>query len=326
MNGTWKDLFTFNKRERNGIVVLTFLISVTALIQLAVPLFVPKYENPNPTEDKLLLALIKEDSILRVEKRKEIQGTKILNSKKKFASEKKIRSDSKELRLVWNPIHFDPNTKDFSVWENFGLSSKQAESIKKYVNSGAEFKVKRDVNKLFVINDDLFRKMEPFILLPDSLSKNSYSKYAERKITTPSNTRVFAIDSMWIELNTTDTAELKKLRGIGSYYARQIIWYRDKLGGFHSVNQLYEIERMRPETVQKIRSFVWVDSSMVKKFQINSSTAPEMVKHPYITWNMAITIQDYRDFTKKFKRTHQLVDLGLLNEEIYSKLAPYLEL
>ena len=83
---------------------------------------------------------------------------------------------------------------------------------------------------------------------------------------------------------------------------------------------------MREETVLMIIPFLTVDSGLINKIHINTEIAPIMVKHPYITWNMAINIQDYRDFTHKYKSIHDLVENGLLNEEIYSKLAPYIEL
>ena len=326
MNGTWKDLLAFNRRERNGIVILTILIFITLLIQLAIPWFAPKAENPNPTEDKVLLSLIKEDSILRAEEREKRYSQKRKGNSYREVNENNFGSKKGKTKQIWNPVTFNPNTADFNTWKNFGLSPKQIKTIEKYLATGAEFKIKQDVKKLFVINDELFDKMESFILLPDSLPQKKIKSSKINLETDSIKKPIINLDTLWIELNSTDTIELKKLRGIGSYYARQIIWYRDKLGGFQSINQLYEIERMRPETVEKIKPFVWVDSSLVTKFKINSSTAPQMVKHPYITWNMAVSIQDYREFTKKFKSTHQLVDLGLLNEEIYSKLAPYLEL
>ena len=36
-----------------------------------------------------------------------------------------------------------------------------------------------------------------------------------------------------LELNTADSTALVALRGIGPYYARKILAYRDRLGGFY---------------------------------------------------------------------------------------------
>ncbi len=324
MNGTWKDLLAFNKRERNGIFVLILLIVLVSSIQVVLPLFKPVYPAIDESEYLQFVAQLKQDSItyeqLKTERKLELKRKYLAQNRKKYP--RYTDGNKEKKKQVWKPVVFNPNDADVAKWMQFGLSLKQAQSIEKYKNKGATFREKSDVRKLFVINEELYQLMKPFIHLPDSLPPRDFFEGKEGL----KKSKLQTNDNPWIDLNTTDTTELKKLRGVGSYYARQIIWYRDKLGGYYSRNQLYEIERMRPETVQKIWPFVWVDSNKIIKIHVNSTTAPEMVKHPYFTWNMAISIQDYRDFTKKFKSTHQLVEIGLLNEEIYSKLAPYLEL
>ena len=44
-----------------------------------------------------------------------------------------------------------------------------------------------------------------------------------------------------LDLNRADTAELKKIPGIGSGIARLIVNYRQRLGGFYQIEQLQEI-------------------------------------------------------------------------------------
>ena len=56
-----------------------------------------------------------------------------------------------------------------------------------------------------------------------------------------------------MELNTADTATLKKIPGIGSYYARKIVAYREALGGFVSKSQVTEIDGLPPDIVQWFR-------------------------------------------------------------------------
>ena len=45
-----------------------------------------------------------------------------------------------------------------------------------------------------------------------------------------------------VELNTADSAMLDAVRGIGPYYAKKILRYRELLGGYYSVEQLKEIK------------------------------------------------------------------------------------
>ena len=45
-----------------------------------------------------------------------------------------------------------------------------------------------------------------------------------------------------VSLNTADTTALKRIPGIGSYYASRIADYRKKLGGFASAEQILEAD------------------------------------------------------------------------------------
>jgi len=310
MEESWKDLFSFNKRERNGIFVLCFLIFLVVLFQQIVPFMIHSQTNFDTSELDFLYAQIREDSIKNATKKKEYYN------KKNYASTFK-----KRVKKEWSTPHkFNPNDARVGDWLAFGLSNKQVQTILNYLNKGGVFRIKSDVSKMYVVSEEMYTEMHAFLLLPDSLgTKNKIEKsFIQKKNTTD--------QIVIIELNSADTTQLIKLRGIGSYYARQIIYYRDKLGGFVSISQLYEIERMREETVQKIEPFLTIDTTLIRKLHINSDDASVLVRHPYITWNMAKNIQEHRQFEHKFKSISDLVKYGLLTEELYSKLVAYLEL
>lgn len=321
MDGNWRDLFYFNRRERNGIFVLSTLIVLLLTFQYMMPYVVEENLAVADTShlDAYLLQLQK-DSMQYNKSKKRYSVVTYKNKEPEVEESIEQKVEAIELHS------FNPNLSKLKDWQQFGLSVKQSESIVKYVDKGGRFKVKEDVLKMYVIDEVLYAKMESYLLLTDS-SKSDYKvKKLKRSSSSDTLYKVKVDSNILIELNLADTTELKKLRGIGSYYAKKIIKYRDQLGGFNSVNQLFEIERMREETVLSIKSKLTVDTSLIHKIHINTDMAPQMVKHPYITWNMAINIQDFRDFHKKYKSTHDLVKNGLLNEELYSKLVPYLEL
>ena len=286
-----------------------------------------KLDSAKWVEDRKLRYTKRKDSINRLNRKKQLSFSKGNENKQKQGFD--VNETPK-----WNPHQFNPNEANTIDWKSVGMNEGQINSINKYLKNGGVFKKNADVEKMYVIDKSQYEKMQPYLVIPksDNSEKSILGTGVEvTKGTVKTEVRYakgknYVLDSFSIELNTTDTIQLKRIRGIGSYYARQIIYYREKLGGFYSTVQLYEVERMREETVIKILPYVRVDASMVKKIHINSDIAAKMVKHPYITWNMAITIQDHRDFSRKFKSVHELVKKGLLNEELYSKLAPYLEL
>ncbi len=328
MKGNWKDLFSFNKRERNGIFVLSSLIIMVIFIQISLPYLVSnEVEFDTSNLDKFIIQL-KKDSAEWVAKNELKYQQKYPN----YANSSKLplaQNGGKVVAVKLVPHKFNPNLAIDDDWKCVGLSQGQINSINKYLSRGGVFKIRSDVAKMYVITDEKYVHIKPFILLPDSIQtkdKKKFKKQLPGDSTKSYKKKVYITDSGSVELNLADTTQLMQLRGIGSYYARQIVYYREKLGGYYSVSQLFEIERMREETVLSIIPFLKVDSMLIKKIRLNSEIAPIMVKHPYITWNMAINIQDYRDFNHKYKSIHDLVKNGLLNEEIYSKLAPYIEL
>ncbi len=71
-------------------------------------------------------------------------------------------------------------------------------------------------------------------------------------------------ESLRIELNSADTTELKKLRGIGSKLSQRIVKYRTKLGGFSSKEQLKAVYGLSEETYEAILPHVWVDSTAIQ--------------------------------------------------------------
>lgn len=313
MEGNWRDLFAFNKRERNGIFVLTTLIVLVIIIQVLMPYFVhTRTEFESVNMDAYILQLKKDSAKWVAQNQKRYA--------KPMYQKKHLSSSTKKKEPKLSPHLFNPNNATIEDWESVGLSEKQVSAINRYLNKGGVFRTKTDVAKMYVINEERFAYMKPFLLLPDSLVQNKIYSDKEKL-----NSRV-SFDTIYVELNSADTTELKKLRGIGSYYARQIVYYREKLGGFYSITQLYEIENMREETVQKIEPFVTVDTLQINKLHINSDEARILVRHPYITWNMAKRIQDHRDFDHSFKSVPDLLKFGLLTEELYTKLVPYIEL
>lgn len=70
----------------------------------------------------------------------------------------------------------------------------------------------------------------------------------------------FNYDTVRIEINKADTTEWKRLRGIGSVLSQRIVKYRDKCGGFHSIEQLKKIYGLSEETYQAILPHLWMDS------------------------------------------------------------------
>jgi DNA uptake protein ComE-like DNA-binding protein len=200
---------------------------------------------------------------------------------------------------------FDPNNLPESDWLRLGLSEKQIKTIKNYEAKGGKFRKKEDVKKMYCISPELYASLEPYILVPADSSKTKHQK-------------------LLVELNSADTTELNKLKGIGSYFARKIAEYRDRLGGFVKKEQLLEIYGFDKEKYDGLSDNISVDISKAKKININNANLGEMKMHPYIKYNLANLIVNYRKQHGNYKSVDGIKQLDLVNDELFAKLAPYL--
>ena len=129
-----------------------------------------------------------------------------------------------------------------------------------------------------------------------------------------------------VELNTADTTLLKQLRGIGSGYAKMIVNYRGKLGGFYCKEQLLEVYHFPQETYNKIQAQVWVDTTQVQKLYINQLSIDALKRHPYIRYFQAKSLFDNR-LKQPNQRYNSIKDLVIdrdVTSDFIQRIAPYL--
>ena len=189
---------------------------------------------------------------------------------------------------------FDPNTITLEELIRLGLSERQAEVILNYRNKGGAFRRKEDFARMYVVSDTLYQRLEPFIEIPK------------------------------LELNTADSADLVTLRGIGPYYARRIIEYRERLGGFFDPQQLMEIDGIDRERYDGFAFSVQADSSHVTRLNFWSLTKEELEAHPYVGTYAAKGILRYRSVTDTSEWSFtDLVRNNVLTPDRGSKLSRY---
>jgi competence ComEA-like helix-hairpin-helix protein len=131
--------------------------------------------------------------------------------------------------------------------------------------------------------------------------------------------------SLNVNVNSADTMALIALPGIGSKLALRILNFRDKLGGFYSVDQIKETYGLADSTFQKIKIYLIVDGQ-VEKINLNTVTKDQLKIHPYIKWNLANAIVEYRNQHGNYKSIEDLKNISMLDENTFNKIAHYLSL
>ncbi|MBR4803620.1 MAG: helix-hairpin-helix domain-containing protein, partial [Bacteroidales bacterium] len=131
-------------------------------------------------------------------------------------------------------LHFRPQHPFGGRLDETGLQPKQAQAAEKYRQRGGVFRKKDDLKKLFFVDEDDFQILEPYIVIKKIPERERSYEHSTANAQRPAETKK-------IELNTADTSDLKELRGIGSGYAKRIVKYRERLGGFCKPEQLLEV-------------------------------------------------------------------------------------
>lgn len=205
------------------------------------------------------------------------------------------RTRPREPERSYESFAFDPNTVSLADLQRLGLSEWQAQSIENYREKGGRFRSKADFQKMYVVSDTLFARLEPYI----EIAK--------------------------LELNGADSTALVSLRGIGPWYARKILDYRDRLGGFVAPEQLLEIDGIDAERYVGFADGITVDASRICRLDLWHASDTVLARHPYLGPKGARSIVRYRELYDSTRWT--LPDLAaerVLSQENIEKLKKYI--
>jgi len=134
--GKIKDYFQFNKKERNGILLLSCLL--------------------------LLLILFYQFShLLKQESRTDFSSFEKALAELEYEQEPTIEKQKDSL------FYFNPNTLADKGWLVLGLPSTKLSVLRNFQKSGAIFKTKTDLKHYFAITDEFYEKVEKYISIPE---------------------------------------------------------------------------------------------------------------------------------------------------------------
>ena len=127
-----------------------------------------------------------------------------------------------------------------------------------------------------------------------------------------------------VDLNLADTIDLQEVRGIGPAYARRIVAYRDRLGGFVHKAQLMEVWGIDSAAYHRIEPGVVLNSPPLRLLNINQLSIQELKKHPYLDYYQAKEIVRHREQYGAFENKSDLKKVNLIDADTYRRIAPYL--
>ncbi len=309
-NPSWKDYFVFSKRDKRVVVPVVFLFVVFGAFIL---FYNPKPEAPviqNLDEELAKLSLPEEDS----------NGS--------FHSA--ATPDNESLASSAMLFYFDPNTAAEADWERLGVRSKVIHTILNYRNKGGHFYKPDDLRKIYGLSEEEADRLVPYVKIKTSAetsgSFTNASKTDRYSFLTKQKPQIIDINSATIE-------QWKALPAIGDALSARIVKYRDKLGGFTSINQVKQTYGLSDSAFEVILPYLRLTSTNVatirrnsspQKININKADAGELKNNPAISSDIAEAIVVYRSKHGKYSSVEDIKKIIFINEDIYQKIAPFL--
>lgn len=281
----WKDFFYYTRTERKGVIALVCIIICCFLASF----FIRPRKQP-----------LKHDSSFQRDYQAFVQSLEIIN-KKEY---EKYNHFFQRMKVVLSP--FDPNTADSVTFLRLGLPPWMAKNILKYRAKGGKFRKPEDFKKIYGLTDEQFAVLYPYITIHEEATKKDTVRILAQRDTTHLYPVKYTVGTK-LEINTTDTAELKKIPGIGSGIAKMIIRYRQQLGGFYSIRQLDEIHLISAN----IAKWFTVNPAMINRIKINRLGLNRLNAHPYVNFYQAKVIVEHR---RKHGTITNLQQLALYEE------------
>ena len=228
---------------------------------------------------------------------------------------------------------FDPNTADSTQLLRLGLQPWQVRNIYKYRAAGGRYRKPTDLARLYGLTLKQYKRLEPYIKIEKEVMAADVYKKSDDEKPIKKDTALIAYpikikEGERIDINLADTSELKRIPGIGSYYAKRIVSFRQRLGGIANVHQLLEIQGF-PESSLKYMSVGESTNTQhlppITKIRINHLDLNALSRHPYIRYVQAKEIMNFRRLRGPIKKADDLRHLPSFTDEEVERLNPYID-
>ena len=312
-----REYFSFTKKERVGIFVLIGLI----IIVFIAPYF---FSSPASKIDPGKLAQFQNEitqlkSLHADDSSFERKEDHEENHNSHHALDYSTHQEEKS-----SLFYFDPNTTSPEQWKRLGIGDRTIHTIQNYLTKGGKFRAAEDLNKIYGMRHKDYERLFPFVHIKNisSHEPENHNDSNRRNISFVKKENNLRI----IDINHADSVQLMSLPGIGSRLASRIIRFRERLGGFYAVGQLGEVYGLTDSVIKSIQPWLTLGKDSLHQVDINTANVGTLKQHPYIRWEIAKAIIQYRDQHGPFKKPEDLLQIDLITGEAFSKVSPYIRI
>lgn len=278
-----------SKRNRRGLLLL---LCIAALIS-----YTPRIIAAFSDDDDIQISF---EELEKIEEEIDAKREYKKSKKKVWASKFKAPEQA-----------FDPNEYQEEDWLKLGLSRKQVDVVLNFSKQG--LKSNNDLEKIFVISSDLFDLIKDSTFYPEFEAKKQFEPLPEKEF-------------IKVDINTADIENLKSIPGIGDFYAKKIIEYREELGGYCDTKQLLEIWKFNSEKYDEVSENIILNKKDLRLIDINFCSIDELKSHPYISYKVANSIVKMRLASGNYNQIEDILESKLIDRELFSKIKNYLKI
>ena len=255
----FKSHFELDNRQRNGILLLVLLV----LVSWALYFFIEPPQNDSNSralnEEQLNIFEARIDSIQKLQDS--------LNQPKMYS---------------FNP-NFITDYKGYTL----GMKVEEIDRLLRFRESGKWINSAEDFQQVTGVSDSLLTVIAPYFKFPVWLNKPKTKYQPFQKETESPGSKS--------DLNNASFEELMKLEELDQVMARRILDYRRKLGGFLDDRQLYDVYGISKEQVKQLQSrYTVLSKPEIKRIDVNKANASDLSTVPFITFDIAREIVNYR--------------------------------
>ncbi|MES2004664.1 MAG: helix-hairpin-helix domain-containing protein [Bacteroidota bacterium] len=293
-----KDYFTFSKKERNAMLVLLLLI----VFFMTMPYFYPIKQKP-PLVNKAL-----QDFVAQSRVAVSADNTGMVEQ---VVSERMV---SEKNTIAKKPFPFDPNTISNEDWLRLGISDKTVRTIRNYLGKGGRFRKPEDIRKIWGMRKEDAERLIPYVVMEEKTTAQLFTKKTDR---------LYPLEKskpQVIDINTAGEEDWRSLPGIGEVLATRIIRYRERTGGFVSMEQVKKTYGISDSVFELISPFLRIDAASMPKTNINTASVYQLKNQLGISEPVARAIVVYRQQYGTYGTVDDLKKLVFIPDSVFQRI------
>ena len=219
------------------------------------------------------------------------------------------RKENKRREATIELEKFYIDTASAAYLKQLGFTPKQAELVVRYREIIGGYPTFEKFAECYAVDSIMAEQLRPYLLFKEQPTKTVKQSEVEFPV----------------EINSADVATLIRINGIGEKSAKQIVRYRELLGGYYSVEQISELQVVTTDNFQQILPQICCDNSKIKKININFAAQNELETHPYLSSRMLKRIINKRLLKGGWSTIEEMIEDDIFSADEAARIAPYLQ-